>query len=52
MLDVAYSGLADLSVEFEVEHLTEFEQTPSGAWAVSAEYALTGSSTDGLAPGH
>jgi len=42
MLDVAYSGLADLSVEFDVDHLTEFEQTPSGTWAVSAEYPLTG----------
>jgi 2'-5' RNA ligase len=42
MLDVAYSGLADLSVEFDVDHLTEFEQTPGGAWVVSREYPLTG----------
>jgi 2'-5' RNA ligase len=42
MLDVAYAGLADLSVEFEVDRLTEFEQTPGGAWVVSREYPLTG----------
>ena len=42
MLELAYSGLADLSVEFRVEHFTEFEQTPSGAWAVAREYRLTG----------
>ena len=42
MLDLAYSGLADLSAEFCVDRFTEFEQTPSGAWAVAREYALTG----------
>lgn len=42
MLELAYSGLADLSAEFEVDHFTEFEQTPSGAWAVAREYPLTG----------
>ena len=42
MLDFAYSGLADLSAEFPVDSFTEFEQTPSGAWAVAREYRLTG----------
>jgi 2'-5' RNA ligase len=42
MLELAYSGLADLSAEFEVGHFTEFEQTPGGAWAISREYPLTG----------
>ena len=42
MLELAYSGLADLSAEFTVEHFTEFEQTPSGAWAVAREYRLSG----------
>ena len=42
MLELAYSGLADLSAEFEVGHFTEFEQTPSGVWAVAREYPLTG----------
>src|SRR3954447_11706695 len=42
MLELAYSGLADLSAEFRVEHFTEFEQTPAGAWAVAREYRLTG----------
>jgi 2'-5' RNA ligase len=42
MLELAYSGLADLSAEFRVEAFTEFEQTPSGAWAVAREYPLTG----------
>ena len=42
MLDLAYTGLADLSAEFRVEHFTEFEQTPTGAWAVAREYPLTG----------
>ena len=42
MLEFAYSGLADLSAEFRVEHFTEFEQTASGAWAVAREYPLTG----------
>ena len=42
MLELAYSGLADLSAEFRVDSFTEFEQTPSGAWAVAREYPLTG----------
>jgi 2'-5' RNA ligase len=42
MLELAYSGLADLSAEFRVEHFTEFEQTAGGAWAVAREYPLTG----------
>jgi 2'-5' RNA ligase len=42
MLELAYSGLADLSAEFRVEHFTEFEQTPGGAWVVAREYPLTG----------
>ena len=45
MLDMAYTGLADLSAEFRVAHFTEFEQTPSGAWAVAREYPLTGTAT-------
>lgn len=42
MLELAYSGLADLSAEFRVSTFTEFEQTPSGGWAVAREYPLTG----------
>jgi len=42
MLEFAYSGLADLSVEFRVDRFTEFEQTVSGAWAIAHEYPLTG----------
>lgn len=42
MLELAYCGLADLSAEFRVEHFTEFEQTPDGAWAIAREYPLTG----------
>jgi 2'-5' RNA ligase len=42
MLELVYSGLADLSAEFAVEHFTEYEQTPSGAWAVAREYRLSG----------
>ena len=42
MLEFAYSGLADLSAEFRVEHFTEFEQTPDGAWVIAREYPLTG----------
>jgi 2'-5' RNA ligase len=42
MLDFAYNGLADLSAAFPVESFTEFEQIPSGAWAVAREYRLTG----------
>jgi 2'-5' RNA ligase len=43
MLELAYSGLADLSAEFRVDAFTEFEQIPGGAWAVAREYPLTGS---------
>jgi hypothetical protein len=43
MLELAYAGLADLSAEFLVEHITEFEQTPDGTWAVARTYPLTGS---------
>jgi len=42
MLEFAYSGLADLSAEFRVEHFTEFEQTSSGEWVIAHEYPLTG----------
>jgi 2'-5' RNA ligase len=42
MLELAYSGLSDLSAEFRVTAFTEFEQIPGGAWAVAREYALTG----------
>jgi 2'-5' RNA ligase len=42
MLELAYSGLADLSAEFRVEHFTEYEQMPNGAWTVAHEYPLTG----------
>jgi 2'-5' RNA ligase len=42
MLELAYSGLADLSAEFRVDAFTEFEQTASGAWTVAREYPLTG----------
>ena len=42
MLELAYSGLADLSAEFRVEHFTEFEQTADGVWAIAREYPLTG----------
>jgi 2'-5' RNA ligase len=42
MLELAYSGLADLSAAFPVEAFTEFEQTATGAWAVAQEYRLTG----------
>jgi 2'-5' RNA ligase len=44
MLEVAYAGLTDLSVEFRVEHFTEFEQSAGGAWTVAREYELTGPS--------
>ena len=30
MLELAYSGLADLSAEFRVDAFTEFEQTAGG----------------------
>jgi 2'-5' RNA ligase len=42
MLELAYSGLADLSAAFRVERFTEFEQAPGGAWTVAREYPLTG----------
>ena len=42
MLELAYSGLADVSAEFRVEAFTEYEQTADGTWAVAREYALTG----------
>ena len=42
MLEFAYSGLSDLSAEFRVDAITEFEQVPGGAWAVAREYPLTG----------
>ena len=42
MLELAYSGLSDVSAEFQVQHFTEFEQTADGTWAVAREYALTG----------
>jgi 2'-5' RNA ligase len=42
MLELAYSGLSDLSAEFRVTAFTEFEQTAGGAWAVAREYPLTG----------
>jgi len=42
MLEFAYSGLADLSAEFRVDHFTEFEQLPGGEWAIAREYPLTG----------
>ena len=44
MLELAYSGLADLSAEFRVDAFTEFEQTTTGAWVVAREYPLTGPS--------
>ena len=43
MLDMASAALSDLSAEFRVDAFTEFEQLPSGAWAVAREYPLTGS---------
>ena len=42
MLEFAYNGLADLSAAFPVEAFTEYEQTPTGSWAVAREYRLTG----------
>ena len=45
MLELAYSGLSDLSAEFRVDAFTEFEQTPSGAWGIAREYPLTGAAT-------
>ncbi|WP_347057938.1 2'-5' RNA ligase family protein [Blastococcus sp. HT6-30] len=43
MLELAYSGLQELSAEFRVEHFTEFEQVAGGGWALAREYPLTGS---------
>jgi 2'-5' RNA ligase len=42
MLELAYTGLAELSAEFRVTAFTEFEQAPGGAWTVAREYPLTG----------
>jgi 2'-5' RNA ligase len=42
MLDMASAGLSGLRAEFQVASFTEFEQLPSGAWAVAHEYPLTG----------
>jgi 2'-5' RNA ligase len=42
MLELAYTGLSDLSAEFRVGSFTEYEQTSTGAWAVAREYPLTG----------
>lgn len=42
MLELAYTGLADLSAEFRVTAFTEFEQAPGGAWTIAREYPLTG----------
>ncbi len=42
MLELAYSGLADLSAEFRVDSFTEFEQSAGGVWTVAREYPLTG----------
>jgi len=42
MLELAYSGLADLSAEFRVDRFTEFEQASDGSWVVAREYELTG----------
>jgi 2'-5' RNA ligase len=42
MQEMAYTGLADLSAEFRVDRITEFEQAPDGSWVVAREYPLTG----------
>jgi hypothetical protein len=42
MLELAYSGLSDLSAEFRVDSFTEFEQIPGGGWAIARTYPLTG----------
>ena len=42
MLELAYTGLSDLSAQFRVDHFTEFEQTDDGTWAVARHYPLTG----------
>ncbi|MCO7218795.1 2'-5' RNA ligase family protein [Klenkia sp. PcliD-1-E] len=41
-LDMAAAELADLAATFPVEHFTEFEQQPGGAWSVARRYPLTG----------
>jgi 2'-5' RNA ligase len=41
MLELAYSGLSDVSAEFRVDHVTEYEQAPNGTWIVAREYPLT-----------
>jgi 2'-5' RNA ligase len=41
MLELAFSGLADLSAEFRVDAFTEYEQTDGGAWTVARHYPLT-----------
>ncbi|MEI4272368.1 2'-5' RNA ligase family protein [Klenkia sp. LSe6-5] len=43
-LDMAAAELADLTATFRVEHFTEFEQQPTGAWSVARRYPLTGPS--------
>jgi 2'-5' RNA ligase len=42
MLELAYTGLSDLSAEFRVDSFTEYEQTAGGAWAVARTYPLIG----------
>jgi len=42
MLELAYTGLADVDAEFRVDAFTEFEQTVDGSWAVAREYRLCG----------
>ena len=41
-LDMAATELAELSASFRVEHFTEFEQLPTGAWSVARQHPLTG----------
>lgn len=42
MLDMAAGELSELAADFRVEHFTEFEQLPTGAWAVARQYPLAG----------
>jgi 2'-5' RNA ligase len=42
MLELAYSGLAELSAEFRVTSFTEYERTADGVWTVARDYPLTG----------
>lgn len=42
MLDMVAGELSELAADFRVEHFTEFEQLPTGAWAVARQYPLTG----------